>query len=100
VVPLALAFGALNPISLIFMLAIAFGIGLLNTFVALLLDESYGYYNSPEDSSRLIVMALVENLGFRQMTVLWRIRALLGGAKVTGWGNMERKGVANLDATG
>jgi len=69
---------------------------LLNSLIALLLDEWYGYFNSPADTSRLLVMAFIENLGLRQMTVWWRIRALLGGASVVGWGNMERRGVANL----
>lgn len=64
--------------------------------VGLLLDESYGYFNSAEDASRLIVMALIENFGIRQMTVFWRIRAMFGGHSVKRWGNMERKGVTNL----
>jgi cellulose synthase/poly-beta-1,6-N-acetylglucosamine synthase-like glycosyltransferase len=96
VIPIALLLGALNPMSL----ALAFGVGVLNTLIALLLDESYGYFNSPTDTFRLLVMALIENLGFRQMTVLWRIRALMGGESTRSWGNMERKGVANLGLEG
>ena len=42
-------------------------------------------------------MALIENLGMRQITVVWRIRAIFGGKGTHVWGNMERKGVANLD---
>ncbi len=64
--------------------------------MALLLDESYGYFNSKADTARLVVMALIENLGMRQITVVWRIRAVLGGKGTKVWGNMERKGVANL----
>jgi hypothetical protein len=45
-------------------------------------------------------MAVTENLGPRQLTVLWRIRALFGGEGARGWGNMERRGVANLAKTG
>lgn len=96
VIPVALFFGALNGVSMIWMLLIALGMGLLNSLVSLLLDESYGYFNSAEDTSRLIVMALIENFGIRQMTVLWRMRAMAGGSSVTKWGNMERRGVANL----
>ena len=33
----------------------------------------------------------------RQITVVWRIRALVGGKGTHDWGNMERRGVANLD---
>jgi cellulose synthase/poly-beta-1,6-N-acetylglucosamine synthase-like glycosyltransferase len=99
-IPTALLLGALNTTSLLILLALAFGIGLLNSLVALLLDESYGYFNSRADTARLIVMALVENFGMRQITVAWRIRALIGGKVTRAWGNMERKGVANLGLEG
>ncbi len=95
-IPLAYLLGALNLASLVILLALAFGVGLLNSLVALLLDESYGYFNSKSDTARLIVMALIENFGMRQLTVAWRIRALFGGKGTKVWGNMERKGVANL----
>jgi cellulose synthase/poly-beta-1,6-N-acetylglucosamine synthase-like glycosyltransferase len=100
VIPAAWALGALNTSSLAWMILIAFGAGLANSLVALLLDESYGYFNSPADTSRLLAMAVTENLGPRQLTVLWRIRALFGGEGARGWGNMERRGVANLAKTG
>ena len=96
VIPTAWALGALNTSALGAMLLVAFGMGLMNSIIALLLDESYGYFNSPADTSRLIAVALIENFGLRQMTVLWRIRALIGGKGTRSWGNMERRGVANL----
>ncbi|HEX6219806.1 MAG TPA: glycosyltransferase [Acidimicrobiia bacterium] len=96
VVPIAWLIGALGTTSLAWMLVLAFGAGLANSLTALLLDESYGYFNSPADTSRLVAMAFIENLGPRQMTVAWRIRALFGGRATRTWGNMERRGVANL----
>lgn len=96
ILPIALATGALNLASLGWLALIALGMGLMNSLVALLLDESYGYFNSPADTSRLLVMALIENFGMRQLTVVWRLRALLGGQSVKGWGDMERRGVARL----
>lgn len=96
VIPVAWLTGALNTTSLAWMLFIAFGMGLLNSIIALILDESYGYYNSRADTSRLLVMAVIENFGLRQMTVLWRIRAIIGGRGIQSWGNMERRGVTNL----
>ena len=95
VIPTAWAFGHLNAEAFAWLIAFAFGMGLLNSLIALLLDESYGYFDSPADTSRLLVMALIENFGFRQMTVWWRIRALMGGASVKSWGNMERRGVVH-----
>ena len=96
VVPIALLTGALNPVDLAWLLGLALGVGLTQTLIALLLDESYGYFNSPADTSRLITMALIENFGFRQLTVVWRIRALLGGRSTAAWGNMERRGIARV----
>jgi cellulose synthase/poly-beta-1,6-N-acetylglucosamine synthase-like glycosyltransferase len=94
---LAFLLGALDTTSLVILVSIAFGVGLINSLLALLLDESYGYFNSLRDTLRLIVMALVENLGMRQITVVWRMRAIIGGKRTRVWGNMERKGVTNLD---
>jgi hypothetical protein len=96
IVPTAFFVGALNTETLVLMLLLAFGAGLLNSLASLWLDEPYGYFNDPKSTSRLIIMALIENLGFRQITVVWRIRAIFGGRGVRGWGNMERRGVANL----
>jgi hypothetical protein len=97
-IPAAYFLGALNTTSLVILLALAYGIGVVNSLVALLLDESYGYFNSPRDTFRLVVMVLIENLGMRQITVVWRMRAVMGGKRTRVWGNMERKGVANLGA--
>jgi cellulose synthase/poly-beta-1,6-N-acetylglucosamine synthase-like glycosyltransferase len=95
-IPAAYLAGALNPTSLLMLIAVAYGVGVINSLVALLLDESYGYFNSPMDTFRLVVMVLIENLGMRQVTVVWRMRAIFGGKRTRAWGNMERKGVANL----
>lgn len=92
-IPTAWALGFIDPTAFGWLILLAVGMGLLNSLIALLLDESYGYFDSPADTSRLLVMALIENFGLRQMTVWWRIRALLGGASVKSWGNMERRGV-------
>ncbi len=95
-IPLAFILGALNVTNLMVMLGLALGVGLMSSLLALLLDESFGYFNGRADTARLVVMAFIENLGFRQVTVAWRIRALIGGRSTLAWGNMERKGVANL----
>ena len=98
IIPIAWFLGALNVQLMLIFLVLAYGVGVVNSLMAILLDESFGYYNSPKDIARLVVMALVENLGYRQRTVFWRIRALFGGKSTKVWGNMERRGVANLGA--
>jgi hypothetical protein len=38
-------------------------------------------------------MALIENLGFRQLLTLWRAQGLMDGIRgKKGWGAMERRG--------
>lgn len=96
IVPLGIFLGLLSAKAVLLMVAIAFGVGMMNSFIAIILDEPYGYSNSRTDMVRLITMAMVENFGFHQLTVLWRIRAMFGGKAVRTWGNMERRGVAQL----
>ncbi|HEU4320725.1 MAG TPA: glycosyltransferase [Acidimicrobiia bacterium] len=99
VVPTGILMGILSPKAVVLVIALAFGMGILNSLMAILLDESFGYSNSIVDTSRLVVMALIENLGFHQMTVIWRVRAMFGGRSVKTWGNMERRGVAQLSGS-
>ncbi len=95
-IPLVVYLGAINLSTVGLMLLLAFTTGLINSLVALLLDESYGYFNDAKGTGRLLVMALIENFGLRQLTVAWRIRAMFGARTSHRWGNMERRGVGNL----
>jgi len=72
----------------------AYGLGTaLTAFTLILEDVSFHRYDTFRDRSLLFWWALLENLGYRQMTVYWRLRGLwkfLLGRK--DWGTMERKG--------
>jgi cellulose synthase/poly-beta-1,6-N-acetylglucosamine synthase-like glycosyltransferase len=96
VVPLALLTGAVSipTVGALFLLAIF--VGASTSLIALLLDERYGYFNDRRETLSLLSLVFVENLGLRQITVWWRIRAMLGGAETRVWGDMERRGVASL----
>ena len=72
---------------------LAYGYGTLLTLASLLLEE-FGVrrYRTVKDRLLLVLWALLENLGYRQRTVVWRVRGLvrfLKGEK--GWGTMERR---------
>lgn len=96
VLPIAFVLGALYlPVALP-LLAIAFFVGAINSIVALYLDEVYGYFNSPMEAIRLLGLAFVENLGWRQRTVWWRVRAMFPSRREHDWGDMTRVGVGNL----
>ncbi|HET6761775.1 MAG TPA: glycosyltransferase family 2 protein, partial [Gemmatimonadaceae bacterium] len=78
----------------------AYGLGTaLTAFTLILEDLSFHRYETFRDRALLFWWALLENLGYRQMTVYWRLRGLwkfLRGRK--DWGAMERKGFRPLTA--
>ena len=91
---LGLAFGMLDwRFAALFYLT-AYGLGTaLTAFTLILEDVSFHRYETFRDRVLLFWWALVENLGYRQMTVFWRLRGLwkfVRGRK--DWGAMERKG--------
>jgi cellulose synthase/poly-beta-1,6-N-acetylglucosamine synthase-like glycosyltransferase len=77
---------------LFFIVSVVFGI--LLSVSALLLEElTMRRYPSVKDLLKLLLAAVVENLGFRQLMTLWRAQGLIDGLrKKQGWGAMERKG--------
>ena len=62
--------------------------------VALLLEElSFRGYGTVSEQPLLVVWALLESLGYRQLTVWWRVRGIVGWLRGrTHWGVMERQG--------
>lgn len=83
-------------------LLVAYGLGMLITTATVLTDElTYRSFGRPRETVRLLGWALVEPLGYRQLTVWWRLRGLirwLGGARE--WGQMQRRGFAHGAAPG
>ena len=98
VLPIAYLTGNLDVTIAIALLGIAFFVGAINSLISLYLDEAFGYFNSPTEAARLITMAFVENMGWRQRTVWWRVRSLFGSSGKPHWGEMPRVGVGNLAA--
>jgi cellulose synthase/poly-beta-1,6-N-acetylglucosamine synthase-like glycosyltransferase len=97
---LGLAFGIVDwSFAALFFLT-AYGLGTaLTAFTLIIEDLSFHRYDTFRDRAMLFWWALLENLGYRQMTVYWRLRGLwkfLRGRK--DWGAMERKGFKPLAA--
>ncbi len=82
-----------TPFALCFFL-FAYGYGvLLSVFVLVMEEWSYHRYERLRDRLLLLVWILLENAGYRQLTVLWRLQGLIGFLRGrTTWGTMERKG--------
>jgi cellulose synthase/poly-beta-1,6-N-acetylglucosamine synthase-like glycosyltransferase len=78
----------------------AYGLGTaLTAFTLILEDISFHRYDTFRDRTLLLSWALIENFGYRQITVYWRLRGLwkfLRGRK--DWGAMDRKGFKPLAA--
>lgn len=96
VIPLAVVSGAISLGTFGAFFVMALLAGTVTSLLALLLDEKFGYFNDPRETLKLLTIVFIENLGIRQMTVWWRIRALLGGRSHHTWGDMERRGVTRL----
>jgi cellulose synthase/poly-beta-1,6-N-acetylglucosamine synthase-like glycosyltransferase len=97
---LGLAFGMLDwKFAALFYLT-AYGLGTAMTAFTLILEDlSFHRYATFRDRALLFWWALLENLGYRQMTVYWRLRGLwkfIRGRKE--WGAMERKGFQAVPA--
>ena len=96
IIPLAILTGAVSLWNVLLLFLIAVSLGAMNSLLALMLDERFGYFNDPLETLKLLMIVFVENLGLRQITVWWRIRAMLGGRATKQWGDMERRGVTGL----
>jgi cellulose synthase/poly-beta-1,6-N-acetylglucosamine synthase-like glycosyltransferase len=90
----AAALGLLSPALTVLILGLAVSYGLILSFGAVLLEErAFRRYPDGRDLARLIMAAVLENLGYRQLMVVVRARAwwtLL--RKRSGWGEMTRAG--------
>ncbi|MDH5588448.1 MAG: glycosyltransferase [Gemmatimonadota bacterium] len=91
---ISLAAGRLDgPIVVAFlMVAVVMGIALSVSAVALE-ELSFRRYPRVQDLLQLFVLAVAENLGYRQLSTWWRFRGVVSALRGrTGWGRMDRKG--------
>ncbi len=98
VVPISLGLGVLNFEIALPLILIAVTIGAANSLVGLILDERFGYYSGLGEAWKLLVYSLGEQLGMRQRTVWWRVRAMFWNPRHKEWGDMSRAGVGNLSS--
>lgn len=91
---LGLMMGAVDAQFALLFLVVAVAYGTILSLWAIVLEEvSFKRYRRRRDFWRLIGFALIEGLGYRQMTVLFRLHAFwkhLRGDE--GWGKMTREG--------
>jgi cellulose synthase/poly-beta-1,6-N-acetylglucosamine synthase-like glycosyltransferase len=97
IVPIAYLAGILNARYMGAFVALAFLRSILVSSFAVLLDDiAFRRHTRVRDLALLILVSVVENLGYRQITVWWRVRAFWEYWRgYTGWGQMERRGLSN-----
>jgi len=95
-VVIGLAFGLVDAAFAWLFFSIAVLYGLLLSIWAILLEEvSFRRYAQPADVARLLLYAALEAVGFRPVTLFFRLKAfwrLVRGER--GWGTMRREGFA------
>ena len=94
VTPLAIALGALAPRYALLFLACSMGYSTLLSMWAILLEDlTFHRYTRRSDLYKLLWFALVEGLGYRQLTVWYRLKAFWKHLRgVESWGVMTRTG--------
>jgi cellulose synthase/poly-beta-1,6-N-acetylglucosamine synthase-like glycosyltransferase len=88
------------PFALLFFL-MAYGLGMvLNTLTVVLEEFSFHRYEGLRDRLLLLLWALLENFGYRQLTVFWRLRGLVKFLRGRmEWGAMEHRGFHRSSVT-
>lgn len=91
---LGLAIGVLNvPFAVLFVLA-AYGLASALTVLTFMLEEfTFHRYGRMRDRLGLIFWSMLEGLGYRQLTVIWRLRGIVRYLRGHNeWGAMTRRG--------
>jgi cellulose synthase/poly-beta-1,6-N-acetylglucosamine synthase-like glycosyltransferase len=91
---LSLATGAVAGEFAVLFFLVAYGLGLVLTASTIALDQfTYRSYGGGRDTLVLLAWAIIEPLGYRQLTVAWRLRGLWNYLRGrTHWGVMTRAG--------
>jgi cellulose synthase/poly-beta-1,6-N-acetylglucosamine synthase-like glycosyltransferase len=95
--PVLWARGLFNPSYAVAFLTLALLYSVLVSVLAVLLEDiAFRRYPRIQDLAVLLGAAVLENIGYRQLTVWWRVRAFweFWRGDLT-WGAMERRGVAS-----
>lgn len=92
----ALVTGVINGPVAALLLALALLLGVAQSVAAVALEQlAFRRYRSARDLARLLVLTLAENLGYRQLTVWWRLKGVWKFLrKDASWGVMTRRGFA------
>jgi cellulose synthase/poly-beta-1,6-N-acetylglucosamine synthase-like glycosyltransferase len=91
---IGLSLGVLSWVHMGLFFSVALGYGVLLTLWCVLLEQAtFRMYRRQGDFRRLILYTFLEPFGYRQMTVIWRLKSFWGAARGdVQWGEMRRLG--------
>jgi hypothetical protein len=100
-IPILTVTGTLSIAYLMAFLAVTLGFGMLCSVAALCLEEvELRRFPRASDLLKLLLAAIVENIGYRQLSNFWRLRGIFqylsGSAE---WGTMSRTAFRSSLAT-
>ena len=84
-------------VAIVYTFLMAYSFGILFSFSAIFLEEiSYARYRKTSDVINMFIYALLEQFGYRQMTVFWRVSSFFNYGKGSKkWGQIKRKKLIN-----
>jgi len=97
----AVMMGRASGVYVVAFLGVAVFLGSALSVGAVALEEiSFRRYRRFGDLVTLLGVALIENFGYRQVSMWWRLRGLVSAVRGDlGWGTMDRQGLETLDVT-
>ncbi len=92
----ALALGWIDGPHALVLLALALALGMAESVAAVALEQfAFRRYTSLRDLGALLALVVLENVGYHQLTVWWRLKGVWKYfRKDTSWGEMTRTGFA------
>jgi cellulose synthase/poly-beta-1,6-N-acetylglucosamine synthase-like glycosyltransferase len=92
-----LAMGRVHGRFAIAFFCVALLLGILNSHMAIVLEQATKYpYHRRKDWALLLLCGVLENFGYRQRTLYWRLEGIIDWFRgKEAWGQMKRKGIAS-----
>ncbi len=98
IIPVSFALGMVDLLFFTLFLTVAVLVGVILSIGTVVLEELfYRRYPKTSDIARLLAAAFLENFGYRQLTLWWRLKGTWDYfSGKTAWGRMERKGFSKV----
>jgi cellulose synthase/poly-beta-1,6-N-acetylglucosamine synthase-like glycosyltransferase len=97
--PIALLAGGVDARIFVAFAVMTFVLGVVLSVAALALEEfSFRRHARHQEAVRMLVFAVIENFGYRQLVDLWRALALVDVVRRRkGWGHLDRRGLSRRE---